>query len=195
MPDYTGGRIYKIVNDVDDEIYVGATVTSLSLRLAKHRSTSKIHPTRKLYAHVETVGGWHHFQIVLVEDCPCERKEQLTARERYYVEQMGTLNKRVPGRTDTESHAAYREANFEQIKAKKKTYYEANRETINAINATYRDAHPEKIKAINKAYRETNREKLKAQHQAYVEANYDKLKAYKRAYHARSKEEECKCEA
>ena len=38
---YANGKIYKIVNDVNDEIYVGSTVKQLSNRMAQHRSLAK----------------------------------------------------------------------------------------------------------------------------------------------------------
>jgi predicted GIY-YIG superfamily endonuclease len=37
MPDYSKAKIYKIVNNIDNEIYIGATIQPLSERMAKHR--------------------------------------------------------------------------------------------------------------------------------------------------------------
>ena len=38
--DYSNGKIYKIVTDVDNEIYVGSTTQPLSKRMQWHRGNS-----------------------------------------------------------------------------------------------------------------------------------------------------------
>jgi hypothetical protein len=37
MPDYENGKIYKLVNEVDDEIYIGSTTVRLCNRKSKHK--------------------------------------------------------------------------------------------------------------------------------------------------------------
>ena len=39
MPDYSKGKIYKILDSIDDEIYVGSTTETLGARMAKHRAS------------------------------------------------------------------------------------------------------------------------------------------------------------
>ena len=41
MPDYSKGNIYKILNSIDDETYVGSTIKTLSQRMAQHRLAVK----------------------------------------------------------------------------------------------------------------------------------------------------------
>ena len=41
MPNYQQAKIYKIVNNVDDEIYVGSTVNRLSKRFSDHKAKAK----------------------------------------------------------------------------------------------------------------------------------------------------------
>ena len=41
MPDYSKGKIYKMLNTIDYEIYVGSTIETLGQRMAKHRSFVK----------------------------------------------------------------------------------------------------------------------------------------------------------
>ena len=49
--DYSKAKIYKILNDIDDYVYIGATCQTLSMRMAGHRrscnATKKKH--YKLY--------------------------------------------------------------------------------------------------------------------------------------------------
>ena len=56
MPDYSKGKIYKVLNNINDEIYVGSTVETLSVRMAKHRHTMKRQPQFKLYEHMNKLG-------------------------------------------------------------------------------------------------------------------------------------------
>ena len=72
---YQKGKIYKIWNDVDHEIYVGSTIETLSQRMAKHREKMKHKPHRKLYQHMFCLGA-DKFKIELLEMCPCECIEE-----------------------------------------------------------------------------------------------------------------------
>jgi predicted GIY-YIG superfamily endonuclease len=38
---YENSKIYKLVNDVDDKIYVGSTATTLAKRLYGHKNSAK----------------------------------------------------------------------------------------------------------------------------------------------------------
>ncbi len=84
MVNYQNGKLYKIVNGVNDEIYVGSTCRSLSMRMANHRASAKIH-TSKLYQSM-TVIGVKHFKIVLLCEFPCDNNDQLRAKEHEYIQ-------------------------------------------------------------------------------------------------------------
>ena len=55
--DYKNGKIYKILNTITDDVYVGSTCQPLSKRMAKHRETIN---TRKghtlLYTKMKELG-------------------------------------------------------------------------------------------------------------------------------------------
>ena len=55
MPDYSKGKVYQIVNSVDDEMYVGSTIGFLSDRLYDHQYDSK-RRTSKVYKHLNNIG-------------------------------------------------------------------------------------------------------------------------------------------
>ena len=90
--DYKNGRIYKITSDSTDKIYIGSTCQSLSKRMTTHRENQKAFEKGKgtncSSYELITLGD---AIITLIEDYPCERKEQLRMRERYYIE----LNKDI----------------------------------------------------------------------------------------------------
>jgi hypothetical protein len=73
---------------------------------------------------------------VLVEDYPCDDVNQACARERFYVEQSGALNKNVPGQTRRE----YNDTHKKEIREYSKIYYEAHKEEINEYQTRYREA-------------------------------------------------------
>ena len=76
---YQNGKIYKLVNDINDMIYIGSTTQLLYRRLANHKDSSKTR-TSKIYTAMKEIGV-AHFKIVLLEACACNSKAELEARE------------------------------------------------------------------------------------------------------------------
>ena len=98
MPDFTKGKIYKITNDFNDDIYVGSTCNILTKRFSHHKaiiSTEQQRPLYKLMAEI----GFERFRIELIENYPCKDKYELRQREGHYIREMGTLNICIAGRT------------------------------------------------------------------------------------------------
>ena len=50
------GRIYKIINSVDDSLYIGSTTLDLKLRFYLHKNHSKICKHRLLYKKINELG-------------------------------------------------------------------------------------------------------------------------------------------
>ena len=84
--DYRKGKIYKILNTLDDDCYIGSTTQTLSKRMAKHRKDmhSEVKEDRMLYIEMR-IHGSENFYIELVEEYPCENIEQLRQREGHYI--------------------------------------------------------------------------------------------------------------
>ena len=57
MPDYSKGKIYKILNTIDYETYVGSTIETLGQRMAKHRLYVKKREIFKIYKHMHELGA------------------------------------------------------------------------------------------------------------------------------------------
>lgn len=90
---YQNAKVYKLVNDVDDEIYVGSTCLSLARRKSVHKCRAKTNVRQRIYAHLNAV-GWDHVRIVLIEDYPCNTKRDMVKREQFYIDQLNpSLNK------------------------------------------------------------------------------------------------------
>ena len=117
---YNNGKIYCIRNTADDSIYVGSTTQPLCKRMAEHRNIMKIHASRgNLHQKMFDVGV-NILYIELIEDCPCDNKEELRTREGFFIRGMGTLNSYIAGR----SRQDYSVDNRISIKTYKKQYDE-----------------------------------------------------------------------
>ena len=93
MREMIQGKIYKLVNTTDDQIYVGSTVSPLSKRFYQHKEKARIWSTRLVYAHLVPI-GWDNVRIILIENYQCASKEELRAREQYYIDFLRpSLNK------------------------------------------------------------------------------------------------------
>ena len=85
MPNFQLGKVYKLVNTVDDNIYVGSTCRTLKERISGHKCDAKRNPNCPVYVHIKNI-GWNNVNIVLIENYPCNSKKELKFRERYYIE-------------------------------------------------------------------------------------------------------------
>ena len=128
--DYKNGKIYKITSDSTDNIYIGSTCQPLYKRIGEHRRNYKKFQNGKF----NKITSFELIElgdaiITLIEDCPCERKEQLHARERYHIELNKDIcvNKVIPTRT----HKEWTIDNKDKILLQKKEYRETNRQVIN----------------------------------------------------------------
>ena len=163
--DYKNGKIYCIRNTVDDDIYTGSTTQPLSKRMVGHRSDMKSERRRHyiLYQKMNEL-GIENFYIELIEEFPCENKEQLTAKEGEYIRKMATLNHRIQGRTYQE----WLDDTKEVRKEKSKEYRERIHNTILERKAKYREENRDKIREADKEWRENNKEKVKQRNRIMV---------------------------
>jgi hypothetical protein len=196
---YANGKVYRLVNDVDDEIYVGSTCLPLHKRLYYHKSKARAEPNIKVYQHLNNV-GFDNVSIVLIENFNCQSKEELLGRERYWIDELKpSLNKVLPLRTPKEwfqdnrekmmlKFREYNEKNKDKIQEQRKEYREANREAINKQKREHRLANIDKIKEDKKQYSLRNIEKIKENDKKYYEANCEAIKERQRQYREANRE-------
>ncbi|CAE7766832.1 unnamed protein product [Symbiodinium microadriaticum] len=130
--DYANGKIYAIYNYSEPSlVYVGSTCQSLSKRFSKHRReiNSRKSQTIPLYIKMREIGRVH-FYIELLEEYPCENKDQLRAREGYYIRKLGTLNGLIDCRTRKEWEAE----NQQYLKDYRKNRWLNKKEEITVFN-------------------------------------------------------------
>ena len=145
--DYSKAKIYQLVNDITDDIYIGSTCQPLSKRMAEHRASMRSNRDNhiKLYQKMSEIGV-EHFRIELTKECPCENIEQLRAIEGKYIRDMGNLNKQVAGRTMSEYCKEYKERYYPQ----KQIYRDNNKQSLNEKNKAYYNSKKEEINIKNK---------------------------------------------
>jgi len=102
MPDYSKGKIYKIVDLTNNNVYVGSTTQKLNIRLSKHKYDYKRYLDGK-YNFVRSfkIIKNENYYIELIEKFECDCKEELFKREGYYAEKLkkkfNVVNKYVAG--------------------------------------------------------------------------------------------------
>jgi hypothetical protein len=126
MPDYQLGKIYKIECNVTGKVYIGSTCEPiLARRLAGHITDYK----RYLKGTYHYISSFKIFEnrdycIVLLEKYPCDTKDELLARERYWTNSIDCINQRKGQGMLNELGKKgfgkyYREKNKDMIHAKK----------------------------------------------------------------------------
>ena len=112
---YTNGRIYKILNYIDDKVYVGSTTQPLSKRMAQHRRAANRPKIQHypLYMKMKEY-GIENFYIELIEAYPCGNSKELRKREGQFIREFGTLNNLIAGRTSQENSREYHQNNREK---------------------------------------------------------------------------------
>ena len=159
MVDYSKAKIYQILNDVDDDVYIGSTCQPLCKRMTHHRCCINLVKCKeyKIYKKMRDV-GIEHFYIELIKEAPCENKEQLRAIEGQYIRQYGTLNTKIAGRTKKQ-HA-------DDTKEHKAEYDKKRREEMgDELNQKKRETYWNDVE--NK--REIRRQKYKENPQKYIQ--------------------------
>lgn len=81
MRDYSRGKIYKIINNVNNKIYVGSTIYYyLSTRFNTHKQCCRGGGDSDLYRAMREI-GIKNFKIQLIKRFPCKTKQELLDEE------------------------------------------------------------------------------------------------------------------
>ena len=157
MVNYQHGKIYKLVNSVTDDFYIGSTAEPrLSRRLSGHRGMAKAGLKTRIYDKMREI-GIKVFRIVLIEDYPCENKEKLIAREDYFIQLLKpNMNKNRASTTEKEKKQQMEDWR-DQNKDYFKDYYDQNKDYFKDYFKDWRDQN----KDYFKEYYEQNKEHYK----------------------------------
>ena len=155
MPDYSSGKIYMVYPKVEDpdegDVYYGSTVDTLARRMNGHRSKNKC-SSKILFDKY----GVENCFIELVEEYPCETREQLNKKEGEYIRANKCINKRIAGRTIKE-------------------YYVEHHDKMKEYHKEYRIDNKDKYKEYSKQYKIDNRDNILEYHKQYYDKTKDKI--------------------
>ena len=170
MVNYANAKIYRIYCNITKKCYIGSTTTTLSRRLSTHKAKYK-----------SFLNGDHHFVssfeilenndyvIVLIENYECKNKEELFKRERFYIEKMECVNKRLPIRSNKE----WVEDNKDKIKEYGKNYYQNNKKELLDKSKEYYENNKTKVLENIKLYTDKNKDTILEKKHAYWNKNKD----------------------
>jgi len=136
VKDYSRGKIYKLVCNISNKIYIGSTCEpTLARRLANHVSDFKKWKNgkhRKITSFEIIEQG--DYYIELLEIYPCTINEELLKRERFYIKSLDCINKiknlNCTDEDKKERNKIYQGNNKDKIKEYKKEYYIKNKDKI-----------------------------------------------------------------
>ena len=143
MPDYQKGKIYKLYSPSKNLVYYGSTIETLPQRLAKHKYAHKVYNEQNKGHNCGSfvIFDCEDYKIELLEEYPCNNKQQLLKKEAEYIKSNECVNPQIPGRTQKE-------------------YYQDNKDTKIAKNKEYAKNNPEVNKQAKKKYYEKNKQKI-----------------------------------
>tara|TARA_R110000803_G_C11870529_1_gene308353 strand:- start:98 stop:685 length:588 start_codon:yes stop_codon:yes gene_type:complete len=158
MKDYSKGKIYKVISNNNDKLYIGSTIQTLCSRMNCHRR-------KRGDCSSSLLGNMKDCYMVLIANYPSDNREiLLMEEERYYQlykkNGFDVVNKNSPYTTK------------EQKKEQKKKWREDNKERNNIKSNKWNNEHKEHLKK----YYQENKDKLKKWREDNKEENKQKRK-------------------
>jgi hypothetical protein len=125
------GKIYKLIDNTNGNIYIGSTTQILNQRLSKHKCDYKSYLNGKhnCVTSFEIIKN-NDYRIEIIKYVIYKDKIELHQRERYYIENNDCINKYIPLRNSKQ----YYIDNKEYIKEHNKQYIIDNKERIKEYN-------------------------------------------------------------
>ena len=175
MPDYSKSLIYKLCcKDASiTDIYIGST-TNKTKRKYQHKENSNGQNNSKynypVYQFIREHGQFDNWDLIVLEEYPCENKTQLLMKEREWIERLiPTLNSHKPFTTKEEkkeqkkkSDEKHYKKNSSEIIKRQKKYYKKNIDEIKKYKKEHHLQNIDKHKEQMKQYREKQKKKNKS---------------------------------
>ena len=177
MTKYNNGKIYKIEpiqQHEEYEMYIGSTTKDkLCQRMATHRSDYKRY-TEGMRGKVSVFDlfekyGVENCNIILIEECNCNSKDELISREGHYVRTSKCINKHIPDRKKQEYNQ------LEHRKQYVKEYDQKNKEKKKEYKKEYNIKNKDKLVSNRKTFYEENRETILERHKEYYTKNKEEI--------------------
>ena len=138
MNRYENGKIYKITDVGYNKCYIGSTCESLSKRMERHRKNFRECTGGKRTRKTTAIDLFNEFgiencKIELIENYPCQNKEELFKREGSHIKANECVNRFVAGRTKEEwkqDEPEKAKEYYERNKAGARAYYYKHKERV-----------------------------------------------------------------
>jgi hypothetical protein len=149
MTNYKTGRIYKIVCNLSDDVYIGSTFNRLSDRFRRHKYgfnqylnnksyEMSIYPLFKQY-------GVENFTIILIKEYLVCDKKHLLMYEQLWINKLNCVNKVIAFQLlKKQQQKQY----FEKNKDRQRQYYHNNKIKINLQHKLWLEKNKEKINCV-----------------------------------------------
>lgn len=191
MSKYQNGKIYKIVCNITNEIYIGSTIRPLDKRLVRHVSDYKSNVHRKCESYKIIERG--DYNIHLIENYSCNGRKELYKREAYWQKEIKCINKYIAYQSKEEKKIyidKWREDNKEILKIKKKEYNEKNKIRLKEYHKQHHIKHREEYRQKAKEWREQhkNDEDYKQRRKQYRDAHKEEHKIWNKQWRIANKE-------
>jgi len=147
MSKYQRGKIYKIIDNITGKVYFGSTIEpTIARRLATHISNFKTYKQGKsgICCSYELFEN-NDYTIILVELFPCDSKDELLMRERYWIDNNECVNKNRPILFVDEKQQ-YQQQYRQEHKEKATQYYQENKEEALQYRKQQYQEHKDEIK-------------------------------------------------
>eukprot|EP00732_Lithocolla_globosa_P007216 Lithocolla_globosa_v1_NODE_8967_length_761_cov_131.483003.p1 type:complete len:157 gc:universal NODE_8967_length_761_cov_131.483003:664-194(-) len=114
---YTNGKIFKIVSDEIDSVFIGSTCQPLY----KVKSDHKCNYIKWLengkqgrFSHSYDIIKYGDYDVILIEEYECDNRDQLLRRERFWMEELREkcINFKKSRRTEEEDEIKRRNPGF-----------------------------------------------------------------------------------
>jgi hypothetical protein len=155
MSDYSQGKVYLLyIPGLEQYGYIGSTVQTLDQRLNKHKY-QKISKAPYQFSSCVLFEEGNEVFIKLLEEYPCETKQQLLEREKFWLSQYPeAVNKNPPILNEEERKARHKEIHLRA--------YNKNKDHNLAKHREWMAAHKEEESAKQKAKRQADLEAARA---------------------------------
>jgi hypothetical protein len=126
MNKFINAKIYKIVDNTSDMIYIGSTCETLYKRLVNHERCYKCFKLGKYhFLSVFKILERNNYKIELIKLYPCENKKELNIAEGLMIKQLksdglNVVNRNIAGLTPKQSVEQYYNKNKNKINAQRK---------------------------------------------------------------------------
>lgn len=197
--DYSQGKIYKIyIPGLDEIAYIGSTVQKLYDRFSAHKQVANSDAKYK-YASCVFFQEGNEPIIQLIEDYPCDTKEQLLERERYWLNQYPEAVNKIKPKISKEELLEYQRTdalaryykNHQENIEKARIYKLNNPDVVERNNQAKKDKYQaltqEEKDAKNRADYERRKEKVAETRNAIIECPKCKEQMTNRKYNEKHK--------